>query len=52
MKLENMTLLFTSNTRLAELGALAHRLQHRTEYNIQNDRQGAPKMADWFWKGA
>ena len=31
------------NTSLAAKGALAHRLQRRTAYKIQNGRQGAPK---------
>ena len=34
---------WNDNTSLAEEGALAHRLQRRTNRKIQNGRQGTPK---------
>ena len=38
----------SKNISLAAKGALAHRLQRRTAYKIQNGLQGAPK----WWMGS
>ena len=40
------------NTSLAVPGALAHRLQLRTAFKIQNGRQGAPKRPTGSGKGS
>ena len=42
---------WNDNTSLAEKGALAHRLQRRTNRKIQNGRQGAQKWPMGSGKG-